>query len=105
MKKLKECPFCGENNITLYQKKPHNWVVECNLCRCELNNFISEKIAVEDWNTRAYPLLEEAIEEIKKRLIPSATTFIHRSGFLLGIDVGLSLALSDIYEHIPEVKK
>jgi len=47
----KPCPFCGHEKITCW-KRDDGWAVKCRGCATEINSYVSEKAAIEHWNTR-----------------------------------------------------
>lgn len=52
---LKACPFCGGNNLVLYDPKGnpgHDSWVSCRDCRCAAGMFNTEEEATKAWNTR-----------------------------------------------------
>lgn len=69
MDDLLPCPFCGSADVKITQKKSLFDVV-CHECICTGPLSLTEKQAVEDWNTRDHgflvpPLLDEFIEGVR----------------------------------------
>ena len=56
MEELKNCPFCGCSDVSVYTEGTdtdnYYWVVECDGCGCTLEGFKTEEEAREDWNRR-----------------------------------------------------
>jgi Lar family restriction alleviation protein len=52
MIKLKNCPFCGSNNLHLTHNGMQNWVIGCGVCQVEMENFVDREQAIKAWNTR-----------------------------------------------------
>lgn len=50
---LKECPFCGSQNISLMQAPDNEWTVVCHGCHSGTGHSPSKKVATEHWNRRA----------------------------------------------------
>lgn len=60
MYEMKECPFCGSDDIFCSQYDGKNWICSCNNCGCDGPTGIEWSGAVEMWNLRRpYDELEE----------------------------------------------
>lgn len=56
-KKLKPCPFCGNDAILL--KQVYGYSVTCSKCSASIKPFYeTEEIAVKIWNQRDEPKME-----------------------------------------------
>ena len=56
MDKLKPCPFCGSDNMGVYEHSypmEHYYFVFCNECKAESGNFETKEKAILAWNRRA----------------------------------------------------
>ena len=54
-KKLKPCPFCGENRkvVLMIEKSSDGlWRIRCDNCGCRTQWMDNEKQAIRAWNTR-----------------------------------------------------
>ena len=56
MTELKNCPFCGSNNLHLTHNGMQNWVIGCGVCQVEMENFVDREQAIKAWNTRTPPM-------------------------------------------------
>jgi Lar family restriction alleviation protein len=56
MTELKNCPFCGSNNLHLTHNGMQNWVIGCGVCQVEMENFVDREQAIKAWNTRTPPV-------------------------------------------------
>ena len=56
MIKLKNCPFCGSNNLHLTHNGMQNWVIGCGVCQVEMENFVDREQAIKAWDTRTPPM-------------------------------------------------
>jgi len=113
--KLKACPFCGKVPEVIHEVHGYYHTLHCSK-GCLAENVLSmckDDIVViaKRWNTRAYPRLKEAIEEIKKGIYDHE---IRRDEYeessliweFANLQIStLKIVLESIYEHIPEVKE
>lgn len=53
MSELKQCPFCGSEDVSLWSECNRIFYVKCNNCLWKTENFPNEKQAAEIWNKRA----------------------------------------------------
>ena len=60
-KELKNCPFCGSDNITKSLLPGLNWVVGCNNCGCRTPEYSHSCDAVSTWNRRVCTEQEDGI--------------------------------------------
>lgn len=60
---LKPCPFCGGTYVDTLNCGDGTWTVECSGgCTAQLENNLTEKDAIDAWNTR--PTEKAAREEV-----------------------------------------
>jgi len=54
--KLKPCPFCGSNDVTIYTDKEKSFWSECDECGMGLvgHTCDTQKDAVKSWNERTH---------------------------------------------------
>ena len=54
MAELKPCPFCGDNEATLWKQYPADrpWHILCG-CGGRVGYFVTKEEAIEAWNRRA----------------------------------------------------
>lgn len=61
---LKNCPFCGDNDLVkAYGNNLRTWV-ECIRCNCVIHN-VAFTPAKDIWNTRADPYKDKLIKTLK----------------------------------------
>lgn len=48
----RECPFCGDKWIEVYESRYGGFFVECQNCGAEIGNPDREEWAIESWNNR-----------------------------------------------------
>ena len=64
---LKECPFCGGNNLTLENLVDENdYSVECEDCQLGQHAVHTKESAIKTWNTRAQPAVDDAALKSKE---------------------------------------
>lgn len=68
MEKLRPCPFCGSDLVTLIERKPrmYPWVVMCHDCGAEAAVDLGQSGAIEAWNKRS--LEDDLLAAAKKAL-------------------------------------
>lgn len=54
MEELKECPFCGSNDLTIneYENTNLKYYVHCQVCLASGGRDLTEQQAIKAWNTR-----------------------------------------------------
>ena len=52
MEELKPCPFCGADDISVWDKSRYDVCVRCNNCYCKTGWYSTIDDAVTAWNTR-----------------------------------------------------
>lgn len=50
MKEMRECPFCGSNEVDLYRYESGNKCVVCYKCYASSGNYMTDDMAIEAWN-------------------------------------------------------
>ena len=60
--KLRECPFCGREQITVKNSK-YMWWCKCEKCNAESGVRSRKQEAMEAWNTRVGDDLMERMED------------------------------------------
>ena len=67
--KLLPCPFCGSEDILMWETRidthVYKYQIECHECNISTCKCANEKIAVERWNTRKP--VDTAIADLKKQ--------------------------------------
>lgn len=84
--KLKECPFCGCEDMTIAERPRRTnklYVVYCNNCEAESGEWDSEEKAIDWWNTRK-PMdrIVEQLEAEQKFYDKASETFIHSTNHI-----------------------
>lgn len=53
--KLRECPFCGSQNVTNVLMPGLTWIIGCHECGCRTAEYTRSFDAMKSWNTRPDP--------------------------------------------------
>lgn len=70
MDELKPCPFCGENDVRLYQHGDNYGYVECGTCNVRFTTTTATCIidVIDAWNKRADSLLASRLMVIDAKI-------------------------------------